>query len=89
MSCHSGRSAEKEREEGREKQKRNKDGTEERSRGRDEGRGLRKVGKFKGEDMCRLESSRLVKERLSVKSTSSPVLPNLKIILQLMRRTIK
>ncbi len=73
MSCHSGRSAEKEREEGREEQKRNKDRTREgeRSRGREggreEGRGLRKVGKFKAEDLCRLESIRLVTERLNVK----------------------
>lgn len=32
-----------------------------------EGRGLWKVGKFKGEDLCRLESIRLIRGRLNVK----------------------
>lgn len=42
---------------------------------RKRGRGLCKVGKFKGEDMCRLESIRLSRGRLNVKQASSRVLP--------------
>lgn len=39
----------------------------EQGRDREGGRGLRKVGKFKGEDLCRLESIRLFRGRLNVK----------------------
>lgn len=45
--------------------------------------------KIKGDDLYRLESIRLIRRRLNVKQTSSRVLLDLKIILQLMRRTIK
>lgn len=57
-----------------------------------EGGGLQEKGrkkKIKGDDLYRLESIRLIRRRLNVKQTSSRVLLDLKIILQLMRRTIK
>lgn len=54
-----------------------------------EGRASRKGRKkIKGDDLYRLESIRLIRRRLNVKQTSSRVLLDLKIILQLMRRTI-
>lgn len=45
--------------------------------------------KIKGDDLYRLESIRLIRWRLNVKQTSSRILLDLKIILRLMRRTIK
>lgn len=44
--------------------------------------------KIKGDDLYKLESIRLIRRRLNVKQTSSRVLLDHKIILQLMRGTI-